>query len=125
MSEKEPPVTADDILSTQASRSLAEAAATTIRDAMAAASGRNMQVSAVSLGGDNVVAVVCVLEEFAYVLDITGAREAALKELGKDFPAIAYLTGELCTACAVPEHDTCGMVSGCPCCDDTTARRQS
>jgi hypothetical protein len=24
-----------------------------------------------------------------------------------------------CDACAVPEHDTCSLTPGCPCCDDT------
>ncbi len=24
-----------------------------------------------------------------------------------------------CDTCRVPEHDSCGMTVGCPCCDDT------
>jgi hypothetical protein len=26
-----------------------------------------------------------------------------------------------CSACAEPEHDTCSLTPGCPCCDDTIA----
>lgn len=29
-----------------------------------------------------------------------------------------------CPACLVPEHDTCSLTPGCPCCDDTIARME-
>lgn len=88
---KAPTVTADDILTTEASRALAESTAMTIRDALVKQSGRRFGVPVVwGAGEQDVVAMVEVLGEFAYVVAVAG--EADLAELAQDFPAIAYLT---------------------------------
>lgn len=62
-----------------------------------------------------------------------GLQDAQLRDGGTTVAAVnialswmnsgpsAY-TGEgngLCARCAVPEHDTCGMVAGCSCCHQT------
>jgi len=88
--------TAHDILGVEASRTIAEAAATTIRDAMQKQSGRRLTVTVAAGPGEaGVVAMAEVLGEFAYVIDGgPEATEADLQALAEEFPAVGYLTKE-------------------------------